>query len=102
MSIIEIEKSEAKYSSEMARSWVNYCTEEALQKIRENSDYSDSEDHRSAETGDGCFFIVTGEWPEKIVQSTGQYSNYIKKIKVIVSDYSPLLEIESWKEVAEF
>ncbi len=103
ISIIEIEKSEARYNSEMARSWANYCVEEALQEIRDDSDYTTEESEAFGGSEDGCFFDVDDNGNGgKIVQSTGEYSNHTRKIKVVVSEYDPLLVIDSWEEVTDF
>lgn len=101
LSIIEIDKSKARYNSEIARSWANLCTEEALQEIREDSDYT-TESKSYGESESGCSFTVSGDFPEKIVQSTGEYSYHTRRIEVTVSDYDPLLVIDSWEEVTDF
>ncbi len=101
ISVIEIEKSDARFGSETARAWVNFCAEEALQEIRDNSEYTGSEEFEE-EADYGCFFIVSGDFPQKIVQSMGFYSDYTKRIEIKVSDYNPLLVIDSWEEVTEF
>ncbi len=101
VSIIEIDKSKARYNSENARAWANLCTEEALQEIRDISGYTGSNEFKEGEDY-GCSFTVFGAFPKKIVQSTGFFQEHTRRLKVTISNDSPLLIIESWEEVTEF
>jgi len=103
ISTIEIDKSKAKYNSENAFAWANLCAEEALQEIRENSEYTATDTTYGNINASGCSFSVSGDWVGgKIIQSTGTFSDHTRRIKIVVIDYNPKLVIDSWEEVTEF
>ncbi len=103
ISTIEIDKSKARYNSENAWAWANLCTEEALQEIRENSEYTATDTTYGNINASGCSFSVSGDWVDgKTIQSTGFFSDHTRRIKVVVNDYNPKLVIASWEEVTSF
>ena len=103
ISTIEIDKSKAKYNSENAFAWANLCAEEALQEIRENSEYTATDTTYGNINASGCSFSVSGDWVGgKTIQSTGIFLDHTRRIEIVVSDYNPTIVIDFWREVTSF
>ncbi len=102
LSLVEMEKGSVRYNAEKAISWANLCAEEALQEIREDSDYTtEGKNYGDVPNNDGCSFTVSGDWP-KTIQSTGFFQEHTRRLEITVSDDDPLLVIESWEETTGF
>lgn len=77
------------------------CSEEALETIRENNGF----------TGGGnltlgvatCSFTVTDNGGEaRNVASSGSVGTIIRKVEVEIDAISPVINVVSWQEVADF
>jgi len=103
VSVIEMEKGGARYNFEKSRSWANSCAEIALQEVRDDSNYT-AENVTFGAPGeqDGCFYDVSGDFPEKTVESTGLFSDHTQRVRVVISDNDPTPVIDSWEEVSSF
>jgi predicted chitinase len=76
----------------------NLCAEQALMKLKENSNYSGNETI-NIENGSCQILPIEGQW---IVKTTGNFQNQIKKIRISISQVNPGMVIDSWQEVASF
>lgn len=76
----------------------NLCAEDALMKLKENSNYSGGE---IINIGKGSCTIlpIEGNWTVKISASL---SGQVKKMRLIISQINPEMVIDSWQEVADF
>lgn len=84
-----------------AKALANACVEEALQQIRDLDTYEGSGE---LTIGNGtCGFTVINQGSDnREVQATGTIGKISRKIKVIVDNISPEINISSWQEVSEF
>lgn len=98
LSISEAGMSLEKIYSLKAYYLANLCAEEALMKLKENVNYSGNETI-SAEGGSCQILPIEGNWIIKVI---GNFQNQIKKVKIVVSQVNPEMEIQSWQEVSEF
>jgi predicted chitinase len=76
----------------------NLCAEEALMKLKENTNYSGNETI-NIEEGSCQILPIEGQW---IVKTAGNFQNQIKKIRISISQVNPEMVIDSWQEVADF
>lgn len=84
-----------------AKSLANACAEEALQALRDVNSYSGSGE-RSFIQGK-CNFVVINAVTSAEVQAWGTIdNNIVRKVKVVVDTFNPVMNIASWQEVAEF
>ncbi|PIP23884.1 MAG: hypothetical protein COX90_03155 [Candidatus Nealsonbacteria bacterium CG_4_10_14_0_2_um_filter_38_17] len=97
-SIIEMQASLQKNQSSVTYYLANLCVEEALMKLKEDINYIGNETINLS--GGSCTILpVEGSWT---IKTSANYSNQIKKIKIIVSQVNPQMVISSWEEVASF
>lgn len=76
----------------------NLCAEDALMKLKENSNYLGNETINIGD--DSCTILaIEGNWTIKV---SGLSSNQVKKIKIVVSQINPKMVVDSWQEVADF
>jgi len=103
VSLISRSISQAKISFQKSQSSQSYylanlCAEQALMKLKENINYLGNE---ATTTGGGnCQILpIEGNW---VIKTIGNFQNQIKKVKIIVSQVNPKMQIQSWQEVADF
>ena len=95
--------SEAKMALQKSHSLKSYylsylCAEEALMRLKENSNYQGGETINTEE-GSCTILPVEGNWRVKAwAISFGQ----TKKMEIILSQINPALIIDSWQEVGDF
>jgi len=98
LSIFEAQMGLQKSQSSQAFYLANLCAEEALMRLKEDSNYTGNET-LNIENGNCQILPIEGNWTIKTV---GNFQNQIKKIKIIVSQINPQTVITSWQEVPEF
>jgi len=99
LSIAEAQMSLQKSQSSQAYYLANLCAEEALMRLEEtNGAYAGGSE--LIENG-SCIISVSGNLPAKKVGIEADFQNQIRKIKIIISQISPKIIINSWQEVAE-
>lgn len=86
--------------SSQARVAATACAEEALQVIRESSAVSGSGNLTLASST--CSYTIALEGGQITVQSTGQIAEIVTKIKVILATTTPIIQLSSWQDVADF
>ncbi|MBI4101603.1 MAG: hypothetical protein HY443_01390 [Candidatus Nealsonbacteria bacterium] len=78
------------------------CAEEALMRLKENSAYSGSETINLDQNSCQILFVEKGKSQARTVKVSGSLYNLAKKMKIEVSRINPLMEIQSWEELADF
>lgn len=87
--------------SYQSKALANACTEEALQQIRVSSSFTGS---GNIAIGQGtCDYTVTSQGAEnRTVTASGTVGTIVRKVKVIISAISPVINATSWQEVSDF
>ena len=77
----------------------NACTEEALEKIRENTAFTGSGTLNFAQGS--CFYQVTsGVGQARTINASSTPLTIVRKVRVNLDTITPKIHITSWKEVA--
>ena len=97
--------SESDMSLEENQAWETFylataCAEEALQQIRDSTEFSGSRDFP---LGSGtCSYTVTKLTEQnRIVTASGSLGNIMRKIKITLDKITPDINITSWQQVAD-
>lgn len=86
--------------SKHSKAHANACAEEALQQIRDNTNYSGS--GNMTFTYGTCNYNVTVlSGQNRIIDSTGVSGTATHKIKINIDTINPLIHVVSWKEVSD-
>lgn len=84
-----------------ARAIAQACAEEAIQKVRDNTNYA----------GNFSLFFENGTCsstvsnlgsPNFIIISQGTSTNATEKLKIIINQVNPKINVLSWQKVADF
>jgi len=87
--------------SSQAKSLAVACAEEALQQIKNSSSFSGSGNLNL--TGGNCSYTVANQGGEnRLITSTGNASDIIRRVKINVEAILPQINISSWQEIADF
>jgi len=84
-----------------ARAITQACAEEAMQKIRDNTSYTGNF-NIIFNNGTCSSTVSTTGLPNITVTAQGTSTTVTKKIKIIINQVSPKINISSWQEVADF
>lgn len=84
-----------------ARVIAQACGEEAIQRIRDNTSYTGSF-NLIFNNGTCSSTVSTTGLPNITVVAQGTSTTVTKKIKIIINQVSPKINISSWQEVADF
>lgn len=88
--------------SDQARAYADACAEVALNRIRENINYSGN-DTITFPNGNCIIRPVIGSGTETpAVETQAQVGESIRKIQVVLNSVRPQIEIYQWLEVPEF
>jgi hypothetical protein len=101
-SIGESQMSFAEESSHRALALANLCAEKALMKLEDTFNYSGSESINIGENSCDILSIEGSGNTNRIVKTQSTVSNHTRKVKLEVAVVSPIMEITSWREVADF
>ena len=87
--------------SNQTKSLANACAEEALQQIRDSTQFTGS---GSLTIGQGtCSYTVASQGGQnRTIDVSGTVGSIVRKAKVIISKITPLFAITSWQEVSDF
>lgn len=92
----------AMQQSSQAKSLVNACAEEALQKLRESVYYTGNES-LTYSSGSCQIQTISGSGnSNRTIQTVGTVGTIQRKVKVVVGSVHPTIAITSWQEVADF
>lgn len=87
--------------SNQAKALANACAEEALQQIRDSISFTGSD---SFALGQGtCVYTITSQGGQnRTIMTSGTVSAIVRKVKIIISNISPVITVISWQEVDNF
>ncbi|HEY4477975.1 MAG TPA: hypothetical protein VJB09_01730 [Candidatus Paceibacterota bacterium] len=89
------------YQSRQALAAAHACAEEALETIRENNGFVGNGNLTLSPAS--CSFVVTNKGGEsRNVASSGSAGTIIRKVEVEIDAISPMINVTSWQEVADF
>lgn len=87
--------------SNQARALSSACVEEALQQIRDLTSFIGT--GNLTINGNTCTYTVTSQGLQnRTVTAFGTVGGNIRKVKVIINNINPTLQVVSWQEVADF
>lgn len=87
--------------SNRAKALANACAEEALQQIRDTISFAGAGTLTFG--ADSCNYTVTDLGAEnREITTLGTAATVVRKVKISISDITPLITISSWQEVADF
>lgn len=86
--------------SAQARALANACAEEALQQIRDNTNFTGT---NSIVFSNGtCTYAVTNSGGDvRTIFASSSVSNTIRKVRISTTALSPKINISSWQEVGD-
>lgn len=84
-----------------ARSLADSCVELGLMAIRNNTNFSGTNNF-TLEQGNCTYTVINSGGSIREVRSTGSVGAIIRKVKVITSQLNPQIQLSSWTEVADF
>lgn len=84
-----------------AKGLANACVEEALEKIRESTPFAGT---GGLTLGDGTcsYTVVNLGGQNRSITALGTVSSFVRKMAVSLDKISPVINITSWAEVADF
>ncbi len=87
--------------SNQTKALANACAEEALQQIRDSTPFTGS---GNLSLGQGtCIYTVTNNGGQnRTITASGVIGTITRKVKVIISNISPTIQVMSWQEVADY
>jgi len=87
--------------SNQAKSLANACAEEALEQIRDLTSFTGS---GNLVLGQGsCTYTVTSQGVQnRTITASGTVGTIIRKVKIIINQINPTIQIVSWQEVSDF
>lgn len=86
--------------SNQSKMLANACAEEAFQKIRDSTSFTGT---GSLILGQGtCSYSVTSQGGQnRIITASGTVNSVVRKVKVIISNITPAITVNSWQEVGD-
>jgi len=101
-SIGETNMSLSEQESHRALALANVCAEQALMKLESFLNYSGSESIIiGSESCDILAVSGSGNF-SRTVETQSTVSSHTRKVQVFVSQISPIMQLTSWEEVADF
>ncbi len=87
--------------SNQAKALANVCAEEALQQIRDSTLFTGN---GNLTLGQGnCAYTVTSQGVQnRTVTASSTVGTIIRKVKVIINNINPAIQVVSWQEVDNF
>lgn len=91
----------AQEQSYQAKALADACAEEALQQIHNSTPFTGS---RSLTLGQGsCSYTVTSQGGQnRTITTSGAVSSMTRRVRVVIDQINPTIQVTSWQEVANF
>lgn len=87
--------------SNQARAFSNSCAEEALQNIHDDVAFVGGA--TVAFSNGSCSYNIVNDGDEnRTITTTGTVGLTVRRVKIIIDQISPSINVVSWKEVADF
>lgn len=87
--------------SQQAKSLANACAEYGLEKLRESTGYAGNETLTIGSSTCSVLAVLGSGNSNRTVQTTSTVGTITRKIKVLVSQVTPQIQLTSWQEVAD-
>ena len=101
ISLSSIKSSHVLINSKQSKAMANACAETALQNIRNDINYSGSDNLTI--NGNSCSYEVFNQGgKDRIIQAESSVSDNISKIKILIDKINPQINILSWQEISNF
>lgn len=86
--------------SSQTKAIVNACAEEAMQQIRDSTQFTGS---GNLALGQGtCAYTVTRQGGQsRTVIASGMVGTIVRKVKIIIDKINPAINVVLWQEIAE-
>lgn len=86
--------------SNQAKALANACAEEALEQIRESTQFTGQ---GNLALGQGtCQYNVTSQGGlQRTVDALGTVGTIVRKVKIVINKMSPFIAVTSWQEVSD-
>lgn len=88
--------------SALAKTLADACAEKALNSLKDDINYAGNETVTFNKGSCIILPIINQESQTPTIESSATVSSTIRKVKVIASQITPQVEIQSWQEVADF
>lgn len=85
-----------------ARAMANLCAEQGLQQIRDNNNYTGTQNLNFADQGSCHFTISNLGGDHRRIESEGRKANVMRRVQIEVDDLDPIMTLSLWQEVADF
>lgn len=92
----------AEERSNHAKALANACSEEALQQIRDNTNYSASNVTITLGQGSCTYSVIVNAGENRTINSSGTVGSITRKVKVTVTAINPKIIVSPWEEVSDF
>ena len=98
---IEATKNSSVYTNSFRTKFLaDACAEEALQQIRDNTNFSGTNVIMLG--GGSCSYSVTNTGVStRTIKATSTISNEVKKVRILLGALNPKIVISTWSEVAD-
>ncbi|MEK7123956.1 MAG: hypothetical protein AAB851_03645 [Patescibacteria group bacterium] len=87
--------------SNQAKALANACAEQALEIIRENPSYSGT-GGLTLGRGTCSYAVIDLGGQNKTINASGTVGSIIRKVKINTNQIAPVINIASWRELADF
>lgn len=77
------------------------CSEEALQTINSLPTFQGT-GNLVLGKGSCTYTVIAGSGESRTINASGTVNNIIRKIKIVISQITPVISIASWQETADF
>jgi len=89
------------WQSNQAKALANACAEKAIQQVKTSPSFSGT-DNLSLGGGTCTYTVADLGGQEREVEAVGVVDDSTRKVKVVISQITPELVVQSWQEVADF
>lgn len=101
ISVNSIKSSRVLADSKQSKAMADACAETALQKIRDDVNYSGSGNLNIGVNA--CSYTVFNQGTEnRLIQASASVDGSISKIKILIDTINPRINVISWQEAADF
>ena len=88
-------------SSSRARALATACAQEALQQIRNSTNFTGS-GNLSLDGGTCAYNVVNDGGQNRTITASGNAGNTVRRVKITINNINPTINVTSWQEVADF
>ena len=101
MGLASSQTSFAFIQSHQSKALADACMEEALERIRESTPFTGT-GTLTLGAGSCAYTVTSGGSQNRTATSSGTVGSMLRKVKVTIDKITPLINVTSWQEVADF